>query len=221
MKERSQKRDLCITGSLLALFVLWTVAICYIDVQAIGPRESVVGFATLNGAFHELTGVHMLIYTITDWLGLVPLGFVLGFALLGFAQLIKRKSLFKVDSDILLLGGFYIIVMAAYALFEIFVINYRPVLIEGYMEASYPSSTTMIVMCVMPTAIIQFNRRIKNSGMKRLLSSVMIAFTVFMVIGRLVSGVHWFTDIVGGTLLSLGLVIFYYSIISRFAKLIK
>lgn len=213
MKERSQKRDFCITASLLALFALWTVAICYIDVQAIGPRESVVGFAALNGAFHELIGVHMLIYTITDWLGLVPLGFILGFALLGFVQLIKRKSLFKVDSDILLLGGFYMIVMAAYVLFEIFVINYRPILIEGYLEASYPSSTTMLVMCVMPTAMLQFSRRIKNNGMKRLLSYVMIAFIVFMVIGRLVSGVHWFTDIIGGVLFSSGLVMLYYSMI--------
>lgn len=221
MKERSQKRDFCITVSLLVLFALWTAAICYIDVQAIGPMESAVGFAALNEAFHELTGVHMLIYTITDWLGLVPLGFILGFALLGFVQLLKRKSLFKVDSDILLLGGFYIIVMAAYVLFEIFVINYRPVLIEGYLEASYPSSTTMLVMCVVPTAMMQFNRRIKNSGVKRLLFYIMIVFTVFMVIGRLVSGVHWFTDIIGGALLSLGLVMLYYSMIGCSVKLIK
>lgn len=221
MKEQNQKRNFCITAGLLVLFTLWTAAICFIDVQAIGPKDSSVGFATLNRAFHELTGVHMLIYTITDWLGLVPLGFCLGFALLGFMQLIKRKSLFKVDYDILLLGGFYIIVMIAYVLFEIFVINYRPVLIEGYLEASYPSSTTMLVMCVMPTAIIQFNRRIKNSEMKRMFSYIMIVFTVFMVIGRLVSGVHWFTDIVGGSLLSSGLVLLYYSLISRSAKLNK
>lgn len=71
----------------------------------------------------------------------------------------------------------------------------------------------MLVMCVMPTAIMQFSRRIKNSGMKQLLSYVMIAFIVFMVIGRLVSGVHWFTDIIGGALLSSGLVMLYYSII--------
>lgn len=221
MKEQNQKRNFCITAGLLVLFTLWTVAICFIDVQAIGPKGSSVGFATLNRAFHELTGVHMLIYTITDWLGLVPLVFSLGFALLGFVQLIKRKSLFKVDYDILLLGGFYIIVMIAYVLFEIFVINYRPVLIEGYLEASYPSSTTMLVICVMPTAIIQLNRRMKNSGMKRMFSYIMIVFTVFMVVGRLVSGVHWFTDIVGGSLLSSGLVLLYYSIISCSAKLIK
>ncbi|MBQ7093340.1 MAG: phosphatase PAP2 family protein, partial [Clostridia bacterium] len=161
----------------------------------------------------NLTGVHMSLYTITDWLGLVPLGFVMGFALLGLIQWIKRKHLLKVDYSILVLGGFYIVVMAVYVLFEVLVVNYRPVLINGYLEASYPSSTTMLVMCVMPTAIMQFNARIKNNVLKRFVASAIIAFIVFMVIGRLVSGVHWFTDIIGGVLLSAGLVMMYRAVI--------
>ena len=137
-----------------------------------------------------------------------------GFAVLGFVQLIKRKSFLKVDYSILVLGGFYIIVMAVYILFEILVINYRPVLINGYLEASYPSSTTMLVLCVMPTAIKQFNSRIKHDILKRCVSFLIVAFIAFMVIGRLISGVHWFTDIVGGALLSFGLVMIYHSVIS-------
>ncbi|MBQ3560587.1 MAG: phosphatase PAP2 family protein, partial [Oscillospiraceae bacterium] len=146
--------------------------------------------------------------------GLVPLMFVMGFGTLGLIQWIKRKHLLKVDDSILVLGGFYIVVMAVYVLFEMLVVNYRPVLINGYLEASYPSSTTMLVMCVMPTAIIQFNARIKNNVLKRFVASAIIAFIVFMVIGRLVSGVHWFTDIIGGALLSAGLVLMYRAIIS-------
>lgn len=153
----------------------------------------------------------MLIYTITDWLGLVPIFVVLGFATLGLIQLIKRRSLFKVDRDILILGGFYIITMAAYVFFEMFTVNYRPVLINGLLEASYPSSTTLLVMCVMPTAIMQLNYRIKNSIAVKLIDAGIILFTAFMVIGRLVSGVHWFTDIVGGLLLSATLVMAYLS----------
>lgn len=156
----------------------------------------------------------MLIYTITDWLGLVPFCFVFGFGILGLVQMIKRKSLLKVDYSVLVLGVFYVIVMAAYVFFEIFVINYRPVLIEGYLEASYPSSTTMLVMCVMPTAIMQFHDRIGHELLRKGISYIMIAFTVFMVIGRLLSGVHWLTDIVGGALLSAGLVMLYYSVCS-------
>ena len=97
-----------------------------------------VGFAAINGAFHALTGVHWALYTLTDWLGLVPIGIALGFAVLGLVQLIRRKSLLKVDRDILILGGFYIVVLAAYLLFETVVINFRPVLIDGKLEASYP-----------------------------------------------------------------------------------
>lgn len=160
----------------------------------------------------------MLIYTITDWLGLVPLCFVLGFAFLGLIQLIKRRNLLKVDYDILVLGGFYVLVMATYVFFEMFVINYRPVLIEGKLEASYPSSTTLLVMCVMPTAIMQLNSRIKNEGIRRIIAGIIIAFTIFMVVGRLISGVHWFTDIIGGALLSAGLVMLYYSISSYLRK---
>ena len=209
--KKENKRNLLLAICLLVAFLLWTLAIGFIDVQAIGPRKSTVGFATINRFVHNLTGVNMSLYTITDWLGLVPLVFVIGFGILGLIQWIKRNHLLKVDFSILVLGGFYIVVMAAYILFETFVVNYRPILINGYLEASYPSSTTMLVMCVMPTAIMQFNARIKNGIIKRWVSSAITVFIAFMVIGRLVSGVHWFTDIVGGALLSAGLVMLYCS----------
>ena len=211
--KKENRRNFFLAASLLFAFLLWTVAIQYIDVEAIGPRESTVGFATINQLVHNLTGVHMSAYTVTDWLGLVPLVFVMGFGTLGLVQWIRRKHLLKVDHDILVLGGFYLIVMAVYILFEVFVVNYRPVLIDGILEASYPSSTTMLVMCVMPTAILQFNARIKNDVFKRCIASAITAFIIFMVIGRLISGVHWFTDIVGGALLSAGLVLMYRAII--------
>ena len=201
---------------MLIAFVMWTIAVRFIDVQAIGPQESSVGFATINRFVHNLTGVHMSLYIITDWLSLVPLVFVMGFSTLGLIQWIKRKHLLKVDYNILILGGFYIATMAVYVLFEMLVVNYRPILINGYLEASYPSSTTMLIMCVMPTAIMQFNSRIKNEVFKRWVATAITIFIIFMVIGRLISGVHWFTDIVGGALLSAGLVLMYRAIIYKF-----
>jgi undecaprenyl-diphosphatase len=197
---------------MLAAFLLWTAVVQLVDVQAIGPEKSSVGFATMNRFVHNLTGVHMSLYTITDWLSLVPLMFVMGFGILGLIQWIRRKHLLKVDYSILVLGGFYVVVMAVFVLFEVLVVNYRPVLIDGVLEASYPSSTTMLVMCVMPTAIMQLNARVKNDVLKGIIASVMIAFLVFMVIGRLISGVHWVTDIIGGALLSAGLVLLYRAI---------
>ena len=210
--EKKNKKMLVLGASLLAMFALWTVLVRFVDVRTIGPEGSSVGFAALNGFVHELTGVNWFLYTVTDWLGLVPIAVALGFAILGLTQLIKRKSLWKVDYSILTLGVFYIIVMTAYIFFEMVVINYRPTLIEGYLEASYPSSTTMLVMCVMPTATMQLSVRIKNTVFRWCAIIAVIAFTTFMVIGRLISGVHWITDIIGGALLSAGLVMMYYSV---------
>ena len=209
-----KRKSFYIGLGLLILFVVWTTALRYVDVRAIGPQDSSIGFASLNKMFSDITGVHMILYTVTDWLGLVPIFFIVAFGILGLCEWIKRRNLFKVDYNILVLGGFYIVVLAAYIFFEIFVINYRPVLINGILEASYPSSTTMLVMCVMPTAIMQFNSRIKNSIFRRCVAFIITAFIVFMVIGRLVSGVHWFSDIVGGAMLSSGLVMIYDSIVN-------
>ena len=208
-----KQKDFRIAVWTLWAFVLWTIAIQWIDVQPIGPLGSSVGFATVNGFVHNLTGVHMVLYLITDWLSVVPIGFVLVFAVLGLSQWIRRRHLFKVDFDLLVLGGFYMVVIAAYILFEVFVVNYRPVLIDGVLEASYPSSTTMLVMCIMPTAVMQLRARIKDDSFKRIVVSVIVAFTIFMVIGRIISGVHWVTDIIGGALLSAGLVGMYGSIL--------
>ena len=209
--EKKNRRLLFAGMGLLAAFVLWTVSVSFIDVKAIGPQESCVGFATLNGCVHDLIGVNMTLYALTDWLGLVPIGVAFAFAVLGLVQWIKRKSLFKVDRSILALGGFYVVVMAVYILFEIVVINYRPTLINGYLEASYPSSTTMLVMCVMPTAMMQLRTRIKNDLFRRCVMLVIAVFIAFMVIGRLVSGVHWITDIIGGALFSTAIVLMYYA----------
>ena len=212
--KKETKKNFGITVILLGAFALWSAAVRLVAVQSIGPQGSAVGFATINGWVHSLAGVHMSLYTVTDWLGLVPIGAAMGFALLGLIQWIKRKHLRQVDYSIIVLGGFYLLVMAAYVLFEVVVINYRPVLINGYLEASYPSSTTMLVLCVMPTTLMQLNARIKSQTLKRWVGFGITAFILFMVIGRLLSGVHWFTDIIGGALLSAGLVMLYYSITS-------
>ncbi len=209
---KKNQKNFCIAGFFLAAFVLWTVAVRFVDVNAIGPQGTAVGFAAINSLFHNLTGVNMGLYNVTDWLSVVPIGFAAGFGCLGLAQWIKRKHLLKVDFNILALGVFYIVVAALFVLFEILEINYRPVLIDGQLEASYPSSTTLLVMCVMPTVIMWFNSRIKNCVIRRFAVWVTVVFTAFMVVGRLVSGVHWLSDIIGGILLSAGLVMMYYSV---------
>ena len=198
-------------GILLVLFVLFTWSLTFFDVQPIGPDGSSVAYASINHAVHKLFGVNMTLYNITDWAGVVAIFIALGFAVLGLVQWIKRKNVRKVDSSILILGVFYILVFSAYVFFEFHVINRRPVLINGILEASYPSSTTMLAMCVLPTAMMQFRRLIKNTKIRNAVNTMCGVFTVFMVVGRLVCGVHWFTDIFGGLLFSIAMILLYCS----------
>lgn len=210
MNEKKNTNKLLIAGiALLAAFVIWTVLICTVDVRAVGQNGTSVGVALLNVRFHELTGVHMKIYTVTDWLGILPILVCVAFGVLGLVQLIQRKSLWKVDVDILLLGAYYIVVIFGYLIFEMIPLNYRPVLIEGRLEASYPSSTTLLVLSVMPTLIFQAIRRVKNVAVRYTSIGLSAAFALFMVVGRTVAGVHWLTDIIGAILLSAGLFLTY------------
>lgn len=203
---------------LLAGFAVWTFLIQTVDVQPIGPNGSSVGFAALNGWFHQLTGVHWMLYTLTDWLGLVPICVCLIFAGAGFVQLVQRRSLFKVDLDIIMLGAYYVLVIFGYLLFEMVPINYRPVLIEGFLEASYPSSTTLLVLSVMPTLYFQAQRRLTASALRQTIRIFSVLFSAFMVLGRLVSGVHWLTDIVGAVLLSSGIFLIYKASVNFLCK---
>lgn len=207
--KKNGKKELLAGSLLIGAFVVWTILIQLVDVQPIGVNGTKIGFAAWNSRFHKLTGVHMEIYTITDWLGLVPIFICMLFGVIGLTQLVKRRSLFKVDSDIVILGIYYIIVIFSYLIFEMIPINYRPILIEGRMEASYPSSTTLLVLCVMPTLIEQVNRRMKKEILKKTIMMSAVCFSVFMVVGRLICGVHWFTDIVGAVMLSGGLFSIY------------
>ena len=199
------KKKLFTGSTLLIAFTVWTILIQFIDVQAVGVNGTKIGFAAINTWFHKLTGVHLTVYTVTDWLGLVPICICGFFGVVGLRQLVKRKSLFKVDADIILLGIYYVVVIFAYLIFEMIPINYRPILIDGIMEASYPSSTTLLVLSVMPSLKFQMVRRSRNAALRNTVNVLATAFSVFMVIGRLLSGVHWCTDIIASVLLSTGL----------------
>lgn len=216
---------------LLLAFVVFTFAVGSIAVKTVYPVEVYdgeamgdvdyddaepddetcfsLGFAKLNVAFFNKVGYHSSLEKLTKLLGYLALLTVAAFGAVGVVQLVKARSLRGVDPEIIILGVFYVVVLVFYVLFEKLIVNYRPVILEEGLEASYPSSHTMLVIAVMLTAPAQLANLVPMDIVERFSKPVCLAIIAVMVVGRLLSGVHWLTDIIGGILLALALVKFY------------
>ena len=212
---KNDKKNIAATALLFVCFIVFTALVCTVDVAAIGPEGSSVGFAKVNQAVSEVFPYNDTYYLFSKYLGYLALGLCAAFGLLGVFQLITRKSLRKVDPELVLLGVFYVVVIAFYVMFMFVVVNYRPVLEDGALESSYPSSHTMLAVCVFISTVMYITKTGLSDGLKKIVKIVMIVLTVAMVYMRMASGVHWFTDIVGGVLLSVALLTMYKAAISH------
>ena len=210
---KKYRRNFLISIILIILAIGFTILVKVVDVKQVGVNNTEIGFATINQFVFNSIGVNMIWYHITDWLGLVPVLLAIAYALIGLIQLIKRRSLFKVDKEIIILGLFYIVVIALYLFFEKVVVNYRPILMDGFLEASYPSSHTLMTICLCGSSIL-INRKIFNNKLTKIINIMSFVIIVITITGRLVSGVHWFTDILGGILISSALLMTFNSAIN-------
>lgn len=208
MNKKSKKKFM-IAGGLLFVFILFTVAVMKVDVAAIGPKDSLVGLSKINDFMFKKLGTHPIWDMITEVLLVTAFLIVLLFGVIGIKQLIERKSLWKVDHGILLLAVFYVFLAAFYELFEVVVVNYRPILEDGELAASFPSSHTMLICSIVGSAMVLFDRMLTNKVVRNAVEIIGGIILILAVIGRLLAGVHWFTDILGGVLLSAALVMFY------------
>lgn len=210
------KRSFIITIILFILFIVFTLLIKTVNVQSIGPEGSSVGFASINNTFLKTIGYNDLWQKITELLEIFPFIAIGIFAVIGLVQLIKRKRLFLVDAEILLLGCVFVLILFTYLLFEIIIINYRPIILDHLegLEASYPSSHTILSATVMIMSIIVVNRKLTKFTIKAIIDIFAISIAVITVIGRIVSGVHWITDIVAGILISSAFIMLYSSVLS-------
>ena len=206
-----KKKYLLLALIMTVITGLFIYSLTKYDVQQVGPEGTSVGWATINVAVHELTGVHMWLYTVTDILGYVAFGVAGLFGLKGLIQLFHRKSLFKVDRQLIALGILYVVTMGLYVLFEKVVINYRPIIIPGdaHVEASFPSSHTMTSIVIFASASVLMNDYIREVNSRKVIQVILNLLLVITVVGRLLSGVHWFTDIVGGILISCTLLCYF------------
>ena len=201
---------------LLIVFLLLLLAVLKIDVRPIGPENSKVGLAFLNGPVHDLLGFNKIFYTISKISGTLTLIAAAGFALFGVLQLVQRRSLLSVDRDLLLLGGFYVLTILIYLLFEKVIINYRPVILDEGLEASFPSTHSMLSLMICGTGMMQLDRRLKEWAYREIAVDAFGIIMLVTVVCRLLSGVHWLTDILAGVALGGALTCFYAGLEERF-----
>ena len=212
MKTKTVAAVIC-----LVLFLLLIAAVKTVDVAPIGPEETSIGLSGINGAIHEATGVSKLLYKLTIYLGYLSILAGLCFALFGLIQLIQRKSLLKVDREILVLGCLLVVLALLYVLFEFVVIDFRPVVMPGeaHPEASFPSSHTMLTFVILGSIMMIIGRYVKNRSLRTLIQVICGLLILVMVFGRLLSGVHWFTDILGGVLISGALLFLFAAVLDK------
>lgn len=209
-----KKKNLYISIFLIFLSVLFTILVKVIDVKPIGPNNSKVGFSFINEFFHKSIGVNMVWYKITYILGIIIILIAVLYALIGIIQLLKRKSIKKVDREIILLGIFYIVIAVIYVFFEKFIVNYRPILMEDVLSASYPSSHTMLAICICVSSIMVNNKIFKNEFTNSF-NVILFILLLVVVIGRFISGVHWASDIIGGIIISSSLLMSFYTVLDK------
>lgn len=206
---------------LLCAFVALAYATTHVDVRPIGPKSTQVGLSALNEKIFELCGVEKnengtvlndRFYQLTEMLGYASIVVCAGFGVLGLLQLISRRSLKRVDRTIYCLAGLYIITIVLYVVFNKLVINYRPLIMAGETmpEASFPSSHSMLVMVVMGSTVMVLHEYVANTPVRVMLRIICILVLLAMVGLRLLSGVHWPTDIAAGCVLG-GMLLFLFS----------
>ena len=198
------KKNILICVLLVLISIIYTLLVKYVDTSTIGPNGSVVGFSSLNSFVFNLTGNNMTLYKITEILGIIPILIALMYAVIGLIQVIDRKSL-KVDKELIALGILYIIVILIYVFFEKCIINYRPVIIDGVLEASYPSSHTLLSICICGSSLLINKYLFNNEKIYKYINIISIISMVLIVLGRLLSGVHWASDIIGSIIISITL----------------
>ena len=201
---------------MVLISIIYTILVKNVDLGMIGPNGTVVGFATLNGFVKNAVGVNMVWYDITKILGIVPFLFIAFYGLIGLKQLLSTKSLLKVDKIIIALGGLYAATAVLYVFFEKCIINYRPTIIDGELEASYPSTHTMLAIVLCGSSLLIIKDYIQNEKIRKIINIVTIILMLTIVIGRIISGVHWASDIIGGIIISSTLLYIFKTIVSTF-----
>lgn len=200
---KKNKTSFTMSLILLAVSVIFTLLVAFVGKAPVGPENSEVDFAALNAALHDQFGYNTVFYGISSVLGYLTILTALINCVSFLVNLVKKKDLRMVRADLTATLGIYILLAVLYLVFEFVVINYRPVILEEGLEASFPSTHSMLAIAVMFSAAQQVRTGMKESGIRNILILLCVLTGVLTPVTRFFSGVHWFTDILGGVMYGL------------------
>lgn len=132
-------------------------------------------------------------------------------AMLGLIQLISRRSLKKVDHELLMFPIPLAIMAIVYVVFEKFLIlNTRP---NGSGEPSFPSTHVMITATIFFMVAVVLPRYIKSKVLCAMFDIIMLILLVLVCTGRILANMHWPTDVAGGVVFASIFAAIYYLLI--------
>lgn len=132
------------------------------------------------------------------------------FAIFGLCQWIKRKSIKKVDKELIFMLVPLILMAIVYFVFDKFLIwNTRP---DGSGEPSFPSTHVMVVATIFLLIALVLPRYIKSKAACALLDLMMLIFIVLTCVGRVLANKHWTSDVIGALIFSVIFALIYYLI---------
>lgn len=205
------------------LFVILTVLLLKVDVTASGINGSNIGLSMINISFRDVIGSSWLCYNISKVAGIVGLAACALICLMFAFRVMRQKSLKALCKRDVALVALYIETAVFYIVFDKIVINYRPMLKWGETEpeSSFPSTHALMAVVIFVSLGHVASDYIKNKLTLKIVQGACVVFALAIILGRTFSGVHWFTDIVGGILFGVGLVCAYLGAACKEAAMTK
>lgn len=199
---------------LTAVFVVLTITVKYVDQKNIGSQ--VIGWATINLWWRDIIGVRNFWQIASHIFAAITLIILVMFLVWQAIALLRRKSFRTMPRHWWFFDLTLIALALCYIVFQIMVINFRPLLIDGVAELSYPSSHVLLLATLWPVFILTLSREVKSRPWLRVASVIGIIVMTVGIIARLLSGYHWFTDIIGGIMLGAVLTCWYQALTVRY-----
>lgn len=213
-----KKRYLIISCASLLLFLLFLIMLYTVDVKNIGAGVTKVGLCFINN--HSFMASNASMWDkISDVCMYLGIGVIGALFILGVVQLIQRKNILKVDKEILVFGCLVVLMIIIWLFFDkVLIVNNRPILVDGKVECSFPSTHIMITSFALLSGSYYLFKKINKKHLTIIMYVASAIIVTICFLGRVLSGMHFLTDAVCGLLMGLFL---FFSLLAILQFIIK